>query len=390
MMQSNHRNFSAVIRRVGYIIIMCLMAIAMTIQVSADDLSKYQQQLKETQSDLSYYRKQIKKISEDINWRKYKREQIVKELEALGLKKEEIEQKIQLIESAIDSLNEAIALAEEEYAQQEALLKQRLNVMYKCSSTVWKLDELLKSSNWNEFFIRLRLMNQISEYDRMLLNSVNKKKQEIEELKAQRQYEMDNCVEQARQYALQIQELEVSRSSIDAAIQKDLKSKEEYEKQEDELLKESRELEELIRNMQSQGDLEFGGKMVWPMPTNKKIASKYGNRLHPIYKVWKMHTGIDIGSKLNEKIVAAADGIVIYVGTRGGYGNCIIIDHGSGITTLYAHINNRGFLVQTGQRVKAGQAIAKAGKTGVATGPHLHFEVRKNGATQDPLKYVKP
>ncbi|NLX76263.1 MAG: peptidoglycan DD-metalloendopeptidase family protein [Clostridiaceae bacterium] len=390
MMQSNHRNFSAVIRRVGYIIIMCLMAIAMTIQVSADDLSKYQQQLKETQSDLSYYRKQIKKISEDINWRKYKREQIVKELEALGLKKEEIEQKIQLIESAIDSLNEAIALAEEEYAQQEALLKQRLNVMYKCSSTVWKLDELLKSSNWNEFFIRLRLMNQISEYDRMLLNSVNKKKQEIEELKAQRQYEMDNCVEQARQYALQIQELEVSRSSIDAAIQKDLKSKEEYEKQEDELLKESRELEELIRNMQSQGDLEFGGKMVWPMPTNKKIASKYGNRLHPIYKVWKMHTGIDIGSKLNEKIVAAADGIVIYAGTRGGYGNCIIIDHGSGITTLYAHINNRGFLVQTGQRVKAGQAIAKAGKTGVATGPHLHFEVRKNGATQDPLKYVKP
>lgn len=233
-------------------------------------------------------------------------------------------------------------------------------------------------------------MNQISEYDRMLLNSVNKKKQEIEELKAQRQYEMDNCVEQARQYALQIQELEVSRSSIDAAIQKDLKSKEEYEKQEDELLKESRELEELIRNMQSQGDLEFGGKMVWPMPTNKKIASKYGNRLHPIYKVWKMHTGIDIGSKLNEKIVAAADGIVIYAGTRGGYGNCIIIDHGSGITTLYAHINNRGFLVQTGQRVKAGQAIAKAGKTGVATGPHLHFEVRKNGATQDPLKYVKP
>ena len=242
MMQSNHRNFSAVIRRVGYIIIMCLMAIAMTIQVSADDLSKYQQQLKETQSDLSYYRKQIKKISEDINWRKYKREQIVKELEALGLKKEEIGAEDQLIESAIDSLNEAIALAEEEYAQQEALLKQRLNVMYKCSSTVWKLDELLKSSNWNEFFIRLRLMNQISEYDRMLLNSVNKKKQEIEELKAQRQYEMDNCVEQARQYALQIQELEVSRSSIDAAIQKDLKSKEEYEKQEDELLKESRNL----------------------------------------------------------------------------------------------------------------------------------------------------
>lgn len=130
--------------------------------------------------------------------------------------------------------------------------------------------------------------------------------------------------------------------------------------------------------------------MVWPMPTNKNISSPYGNRLHPIYKVWKMHTGIDIGSKLNEAIVAAADGVVIYAGTRGGYGNCIIIDHGSGITTLYAHINNRGILVKTGQKVTAGQKIANAGQTGVATGPHLHFEVRKNGATQNPTDYVRP
>ena len=103
-----------------------------------------------------------------------------------------------------------------------------------------------------------------------------------------------------------------------------------------------------------------------------------------------MHTGVDIGSKMNEAIVAAADGVVIFAGTRDGYGNCIIIDHGSGITTLYAHINNRGILVQTGQSVKAGQQIAKAGQTGVATGPHLHFEVRKNGATQNPLNYVSP
>lgn len=93
---------------------------------------------------------------------------------------------------------------------------------------------------------------------------------------------------------------------------------------------------------------------------------------------------------MNEQIVAAADGVVIYAGSRSGYGNTIIIDHGGGITTLYAHIVSRGFLVKTGQYVKAGQAIAKAGMTGTATGPHLHFEVRVNGATKDPLKYVKP
>ena len=149
-------------------------------------------------------------------------------------------------------------------------------------------------------------------------------------------------------------------------------------------------MESIIKNLESLGGEYIGGNMVWPMPTNKYIASPYGNRLHPIYKVWKMHTGIDIGSKWNEIIVAAAKGTVIYAGNRGGYGNVVIIDHCGGITTLYAHINTRGILVSVGQEVEAGQAIGKAGMTGTATGPHLHFEVRKNGSPQNPSQYVKP
>lgn len=391
MMHKTHKKLSTGIKRTGYIFIVFLLISIMAFDAYAgNDISTYQQKLEQTQSEKSNLQNKIKKISEDLNWRKYKREQIVKELEEMGLKKAEIEQQIELLESAIDTLTEAIALAEEEYAQQEELLKRRLNVMYKSTSTVWKLDELLKSSDWNELFTRVRLMNKLGEYDRMLLNNLKKKKQEIEELKEQRQYEIDNCVEQAKLYAQQIQELEVSRSSLEAAIKKDEQSKEEYERQQNILEKESKELEQLIKNLESQSNLKYGGKMVWPMPTNKTISSPYGNRLHPIYKVWKMHTGVDIGSKMNEAIVAAADGVVIFAGTRNGYGNCIIIDHGSGITTLYAHINNRGILVQTGQSVKAGQQIAKAGQTGVVTGPHLHFEVRKNGATQNPLNYVSP
>jgi murein DD-endopeptidase MepM/ murein hydrolase activator NlpD len=362
----------------------------MATQSIAENISKYKQQLNETQSDISYYKKQIKKTTDDLNWRKYQREQIIKELEQIGIQKAEIEQQIQLIESAITSLDEAIALAEEECEHQEALLKERLRIMYKKTNTVSKLEELFKSNTWNELFIRIRLMNQVSEYDKMLLKSVRDKKEEIEQLKEQRQYEIDNCVEQAKLCAQQIQDLEVSRASLESAIKKDQQTKQQYEKEQDYLIKQSQEIEQLIKNMQSQGNLKWGGKMVWPMPTNKSIASKYGNRLHPIHKVWKMHTGVDIGAKWNEAIVAAADGIVIYAGTRGGYGNCIILDHGSGITTLYAHINNRGILVKNGQIVSAGQTIAKAGSTGVSTGPHLHFEVRKNGATQDPLDYVRP
>lgn len=390
MMPEKHKFIPAWVKCTGCICIALTMTVTMAFSAFADDLSKYQQKLNETKSSITYYKKQIQKISEDINWRKTKREQIVRELEALGLKQEEIEQKIQLLESTIDTLSESIAITEEELAQQEDLLKERLRVMYKCSNTVWKLDELFKSKSWNEFFIRVKLMNKISEYDKMLVNSVKEKRQELTELRELKQYEMDNCVEEAKQYAKQIRELEISRASLDAEIQKDIQSKEEYEKQQELMEKESKELEQLIKNLQSKSNLKFGGKMVWPMPTNKYIASKFGNRLHPIYKIYKQHTGIDIGAKLNEEIVAAADGVVIFAGTRSGYGNCVIIDHGSGITTLYGHINNRGILVTTGQKVKAGQAIAKAGQTGVATGPHLHFEVRVNGVPQNPLEYVKP
>ncbi|UZQ85974.1 hypothetical protein ODU73_000361 [Thermoclostridium stercorarium] len=227
MRHDKHVKFTAGIKCTGYIVIVLSLAVVMMFSSFADDISQYQKQLNAKKSDLSYYKKQIQKISEDINWKQYKRNQIIKELEELGLKQSEIEQKIQLLESAIDSLNEAIAIKEAELAQQEDLLKERLRVMYKRSSTVWKLDELLKSSDWNEFFIRVKLMNQIGEYDRMLLNNIREKKNELEELKQMRQDEIDNCVEEARRYAQRIKELEISRSSLEASIKKDIESKEE-------------------------------------------------------------------------------------------------------------------------------------------------------------------
>jgi len=269
------------------------------------------------------------------------------------------------------------------------LLKERLRVMYKRSKTVWDLEELFNSKNLNELFVRIRLMSQISDYDQRLLCSVEEKRVEIEQLKGQKQIEIENCKEQADIYTKKITELEVSRSALDVQIKSNQQSLNQYEKDQTELLKQSEQLETLIKNLKSIGGKYIGGNMTWPMPTNKNISSYYGTRLHPIYKVMKMHTGLDIGAAMNEYIVAAADGVVIYAGWRDGYGNTVILDHGGGITTLYAHINKSGIMVKVGLEVKAGQTIAKAGTTGLSTGPHLHFEVRKNGATQNPLEYVK-
>ena len=129
-----------------------------------------------------------------------------------------------------------------------------------------------------------------------------------------------------------------------------------------------------------------GGKFSWPVPGSQRITSAYGYRIHPVYKTKKFHSGIDIGAGHGLNIIAVADGVVTLSATNGGYGKCIVINHGSGITTLYGHCST--LLVSKGDSVKRGQVIAKVGSTGVSTGPHLHFEVRKNGATTDPMAYI--
>lgn len=134
------------------------------------------------------------------------------------------------------------------------------------------------------------------------------------------------------------------------------------------------------------GEYVGGGILTWPVPNHTYISSYYGYRIHPIYKTRKFHTGIDIPAPRGTIIVAAEDGIVSFTGRKGTYGLTVIINHGSNIETLYAH--NSSILVRAGESVKRGQPIAKIGSTGASTGPHLHFEVRKNGRHTNPLPWL--
>jgi murein DD-endopeptidase MepM/ murein hydrolase activator NlpD len=127
--------------------------------------------------------------------------------------------------------------------------------------------------------------------------------------------------------------------------------------------------------------------MAWPVPGYSRISSYYGMRIHPIFKTKKLHTGIDIPAPTGTAITSAGDGTVIFSDWLGGYGKAVMIDHGGGMVTLYAH--NSATNAKVGQTVKRGATIAKAGSTGNSTGPHLHFEVRKNGAYVDPIPWLK-
>jgi len=125
----------------------------------------------------------------------------------------------------------------------------------------------------------------------------------------------------------------------------------------------------------------------WPVDNSTTIHSGFGRRLHPIYKYYRNHDGIDIGLKAYPNIYAAGAGKVVETGRNSGHGNYVIIDHGNGFKSLYAHLSS--YSVKVGDWVKKGQKIAKMGNTGTSTGTHLHFEIHVNGVPTNPTKYLE-
>ncbi|NND02943.1 MAG: peptidoglycan DD-metalloendopeptidase family protein [Acidimicrobiia bacterium] len=156
-----------------------------------------------------------------------------------------------------------------------------------------------------------------------------------------------------------------------------------FETEIDGLEREQDRLQDLIKEA-SGGGGSSPGQLVRPVPG--AITSPFGPRLHPILGYTRMHTGVDMTAPLGQDIRAGAAGTVILAETYGGYGLTVIVDHGGGMTTLYAHQSR--LFVSRGEKVTAGEVVGEAGSTGLATGPHLHFEVRLDGTPVDPADYL--
>jgi len=121
-------------------------------------------------------------------------------------------------------------------------------------------------------------------------------------------------------------------------------------------------------------------------PTAGVVTSGYGNRLHPILGVYRLHAGIDLGTTHGQPVYASRAGVVITAGPWGGYGNAVVLDHGNGLSSVYAHLSQ--VTVRPGDLVVGLQQVGNIGSTGLSTGPHLHFEIRRNGTAVDPLGFL--
>ncbi len=313
-----------------------------------------------------------------------------------------VEQKLGVTRQKLTALQDQLRLkklqlqrAEERYVAEETVFQSRVVMAYKTTDLDY-MDVVLSSANFDDLITRMDAVKHYLGGDNSLVGDLETLRDQVAAEKravAARttavQKAVDDLASQSRQLATLRAEQAAQQAAALAArhdktgalahVNKDLAT---LRQQEAQLLAESNALTGVITG--SQGSGHGTGSLMWPV--SGPVLSGFGYRVHPITGQYTMHTGIDIGVGYGVPIHAADSGTVIYATWMGGYGNVIIVDHGGGISTLYAHQSS--LAVGNGTRVTRGQVIGYVGSTGFSTGPHLHFEVRLNGNPVNPMGYL--
>jgi len=356
-------------------------------------------------------------LDDELDQIKKEREQTQKKIEEVKKQESAYLSEVKDVEvvlleslSQLDSLNDSLSAAksdmdkttielvlkeqelkeiEEELDAKAATLNSRIAIMYK-NGNGNILQILLKAEDFLELVSRIKLMNILAQRDADILNEIKDKRAanlnikkgiiDLREKQKERKTEIEKLVAQAEKKQGEIEGIYDEKNSLLAktranknsliAMEKDLEIKE----------------AEITRILESYkyGNAP-GGKFMWPVAG--RLKSGFGYRMHPIFGYRRFHSGIDIIAPSGTIIKSADGGEIIHAGYDGGYGYSIMVYHGGGFATWYAHLSR--ILVSVGQRVERGQVIGLVGSTGWSTGPHLHFEVRINGAAQNPVQYLQ-
>ena len=314
-------------------------------------------------------------------------EEIQSRLNELQAQARELQAKSNALQAKINDNQAKLAKKKAEVEQRKKIYSQRLRQIY-INGQVNYLDVLLGAKDFGDFSSRMYLLQKIVSSDIAMLQQLQKDEAEIKSRQEQLDAEMKEIkstkaeLEAKRARANKLKE---QRSyMLYKAQEEEQQSQSEYER----LLAISENITAMLRNMESSGggSSSSGGTGRFMWPCRGEITSYFGWRTHPIFGTTKYHSGMDIAVDYGTPIMAADSGTVIYSGWLGGYGYAVMIDHGSGLVTLYAH--NQSLNVYEGQYVNKGTCIAYAGSTGYSTGPHCHFEVRLHGEVTEPLNYL--
>jgi murein DD-endopeptidase MepM/ murein hydrolase activator NlpD len=346
-----------------------------------NQLSSITAQRKELEKELSSLDKQQATMADQISV-------LDKKIAAAG---EEIDLQLELI----TTLAQLIAVKEAELQQSEQrvdeqyeLMRMRIRFMAERGSKSY-LSILLSAESFSDFLTRMEVIRSIVRHDNSVFDSFRTACKEVSDNKAELELSYDEAEAQEKKLEENKKTLESEMAQREAKmselIAKEAQAKKEYNSiaaEEDKLIADVRDAVNELAKQES--SVYVGGKFQWPLPAvNNVVTCVYGMRTHPITGVYKLHTGVDLRAGSGTTIYAANKGKVITSTYNTAYGNYVVIDHGGGVATLYAHMTKR--LVSVGDTVKQGQKIGTVGSTGYSTGPHLHFEIIKDGDYIDPV-----
>lgn len=265
----------------------------------------------------------------------------------------------------------------------QVALGSRLRTMYK-NGNVGYLEVILGSRNFTDFMTRMDMMQRIYNHDKELVKVITEETVSLEKKKRDLLAYKQSLKVTSQELLSKKSDLDSNISELDERKQLVNKDLDALRERAQEMANEANSLNALIDRLQDPDKEYTKGPMMWPVPSTRRITAHFGYSND--YFPGIFHTGLDIGGAGGSTVVAAKEGNVIYAAWRGAYGKCVMIDHGGGIMTVYAH--NSAISVSVGQKVSKGQKIAEVGTTGNSTGNHCHFEVRVKGAYQNPLKWI--
>lgn len=351
------------------------------------NLDKLQNQKSELEANLEASNSQMELVESELSDILIKIEEISLSIIEKNNEIDKLTQENKELDTYIKNVQKDLENITEKYNNNKAVLDKRLIASYEMGQTSY-LDMLLTSDGLINFISNYYLISEIVEKDEELVKQCSSAKKYMEELESSLE-EKSKLLDENKKT---IQKSKISLENMQALKNRRLEELNDTEKNlyieiesyQNEIQSVEREIKLLA--MANIGESYIGGMMAWPVPGYTRITSQFGMRTHPITGIYKLHTGVDIGAPMGTTFVAANDGVVTKADYNSAYGNMVIIDHGGGVTTLYAHGSE--ILVQVGDTVTQGTPVLSVGSTGYSTGPHAHFEVRINGEYQNPLDYI--
>jgi len=353
----------------------------------AEDLNSLLKEQENVQKSIEEKKKELTQKNEEIKTLSQQVAELQHDLDALNAELANLQVRLTAAEEELREKEKELEVVEQRLNERREVFQKRLVAVYK-EGKIDYLEVLLEAESMTDFLVRSKFLAALTQYDMDLLEEIERQRVLAEEQKNAVEQKLNEIAQLKDETEKQKEALAVKQNehkNIIAALNTEKSTIEKALKEEE---RDSQLLATKIRQLQKPSAPSRGtGVFTWPLPGYSRITSSYGMRNHPILGSTKMHTGVDLGAPSGARVVAADSGTVIFVGWFGSYGNTIIIDHGKGLSTLYAHLS--AFEVGEGTQVSRGDTVGRVGSTGLSTGPHLHFEVRLNGNPVNPLQYVR-